>query len=53
MKLILAALLILMIGGCTKEPEPPEVSPAVDWLPSVMNEYDLAPEYELKKLPVL
>ncbi|WP_404404595.1 hypothetical protein [Jeotgalibacillus malaysiensis] len=53
MKLILAALLILVVSGCTKEPEPPEVSPAVDLLPSVMNEYDLAPEYTSKKLPVL
>ncbi len=53
MKLILAALLILVATGCTKEPDPPEVSPAVNWLPSVMNEYDLAPEHTSKKLPVL
>lgn len=52
MKLIYAALLILLITGCSKEPEPPEVSPMSSWLPSAMNEYDLAPEYTLKKLPM-
>ncbi|AJD91935.1 hypothetical protein JMA_26180 [Jeotgalibacillus malaysiensis] len=53
MKLILTVLLIIFISGCTKEPDPPEVSKPVNWLPAVMNEYDLAPETELKKLPVL
>lgn len=53
MRVILAVFLILLVSGCTKEPEPPEVSPAIDWLPSVMNEYDLAPASASKKLPVL
>ncbi|MDZ5713608.1 hypothetical protein [Jeotgalibacillus haloalkalitolerans] len=53
MRFIYAALLILLIAGCTKEPEPPEVSPMSTWLPSTLNEYDLAPEYAIKKLPVL
>ncbi|WP_166786674.1 hypothetical protein [Jeotgalibacillus salarius] len=53
MKLIYAVVLTLMIAGCTKEPEPPEVSDFSQWLPSVFNEYDIAPEYVSKKLPVL
>ncbi|MBM7580557.1 hypothetical protein [Jeotgalibacillus terrae] len=53
MKLICAFLIILFLAGCSKEPEPPEVSPDSGWIPAAMHQYDLAPDHESKKLPVL